>query len=243
MAKATKLTKLRMDELSGVDAGSNLSPGWIVEKSKAVKADVESFEKAIVGIFDGLASDDADLFFSDASDEIVKARKDVLEFIAKDLVEEEAETAETEEPTGPLAKFKAMFKTSDTETETETETSESAETETETDTETDTEETDTETETEETETETETDTAKAREEERDELIKGLATAVQAELEPIRDSVGALVDRVVDIEKFTARRSGLDGQESVETDDDSASEEGHITKALRVAMKTGKVDLT
>ena len=94
-------------------------------------------------------------------------------------------------------------------------------------------------ETEETEEESEEKTEKAADKE-ERLIKSLAAVMEEQLNPVRESVSALADRVGDVEKGTAQRLGLDGQEGGEDVEKSADQDTGIAKSLRVAMKTGHV---
>lgn len=103
---ATRLTKLRVKEISGVDAPANNLPGWLVMKSKDDLAQVEAFEKAIGMLHDELASDHADVYFSDAPPEVLKARADLIGYISQD-VEDDGETV-TEKSVGE--RFKSLFK-------------------------------------------------------------------------------------------------------------------------------------
>lgn len=90
----TQLTKLRLSELSGVDGAANEAEGWIVLKSREIKADLERFEKRIVGLNDLLVSEDADMYFNDAPESVRKAREAVADFLDQGLevVEEPTDT-------------------------------------------------------------------------------------------------------------------------------------------------------
>lgn len=83
----TRLTKLRVQEISGVDDPANELPGWLVVKSKEIDHDLRGFEKAIGDLFESLDSPEAELYFKDAPESVLKARDEMLKHLADDVEE------------------------------------------------------------------------------------------------------------------------------------------------------------
>lgn len=71
---ATQLTKLQMEEISGVDSPANEQPGWLVMKSADTQG-ADNIEAGAAALYSTLAA--ADQFLTAAPDEIAKA-KDTL---------------------------------------------------------------------------------------------------------------------------------------------------------------------
>lgn len=90
----TRMSELKIKELSGVDGPANELPGWIVAKSAEWKDEVREFEKQICGTYDGLTSEAADLYFGKAPEDVEKARHTLAEYMAKDM---EVNVPETED--------------------------------------------------------------------------------------------------------------------------------------------------
>jgi hypothetical protein len=86
---ATRLTKLRLNEISGVDDPANEQPGWIVAKSREFKTEIEDLERSVVALHELLASRDLDVYLDDAPAEVTKAREELIGHIAKDLEDDE----------------------------------------------------------------------------------------------------------------------------------------------------------
>jgi len=88
---STRLTNLKVNEISGVDDPANELPDWLVAKSKEWKNDMARFQDEIGGLYDGITSDEADLYFQSAPDEVVKARQTLALHMARDVEESEAQ--------------------------------------------------------------------------------------------------------------------------------------------------------
>lgn len=104
---ATRLKKLRVKEISGVDDPANEAPGWLMMKSRNALAELDRFEKEIGGIHDGLVGASADAYFADAPDEVIKARADLVSYLAED-VEEDPDPTPTQKSLGE--RFSDLFK-------------------------------------------------------------------------------------------------------------------------------------
>lgn len=104
---ATRLKKLRVKEISGVDDPANEAPGWLMMKSRNALAELDRFEKEIGGLHDGLVAPSADVYFADAPDEVIKARADLVSYLAED-VEEDPDPTPTQKSLGQ--RFSELFK-------------------------------------------------------------------------------------------------------------------------------------
>ncbi len=95
---ATKLSNLRIDELSGVRSPANEMPGWLVMKAKedpeGAMADLDAMESAVTKIKDALEA--LEPYLEDADDEVRKAHE-TLQKYAQELLGGESQA--TEEPT------------------------------------------------------------------------------------------------------------------------------------------------
>lgn len=244
---ATRLTKLRVKELSGVDDPAHKLPGWIVAKSAGWKVEVEALEKAIVSTYDGLRGEEADVYFIDAPDEVVKARELIVEHIAKDVEEDEAEEEEDVEEDAKKSVIKRVREiltgseeVQKADEEDETEEDESAAEEDEVD-ETVAEEDEVDEPV--AEDETEEDEPEVAEKAVDEIVEKLTSHLTETLEenisPVRDAIGAVVDRVDALEKHAAGRSSISGQDF---EDAEEAEVSGLTKAIAAAAAGKKVRL-
>lgn len=256
---ATRLTKLRLTEISGVDDPAHEIPGWIVAKSADWRADVEQFEKDIVGLYEGLTGGSADLYLNDAPDEVNKARDVLAVHLAKGLEDVEDEEEEDEEPARKrvVAKMREIFgveKDASEDTEDDEEEADGEEVAKESGSESEEEleedeEVDDEGETvakeSETEDEDEDEEEEARNEDdlsgisKSELQADLNQAVEQAMSPIREAVLSIADRVEGLEKHAASRRSLEGQE-VKFEDDTEPDE--LTKAIGSALRGNKVTI-
>jgi hypothetical protein len=100
----TRLTKLRLNEISGVDDPANAAPDWIVAKSAEFKTEIEDVEKAVIGLHELLGSQEVALYLGDDED-VAKARDALLEKIDADI----EEVPEEEETRGVISKVKEIF--------------------------------------------------------------------------------------------------------------------------------------
>ena len=257
---ATRIKKMKWNEISGVDAPANTTPGWMLQKSAEFADDIEAFEKAIVSFSDSLGSESVKLYFADAPENVRKALEDVSEYVDAGLEDEEDSEDETPEDEGTITKLRKLFKkdTTETEEETDEESDEDEEDENEDedvnkDEASDEDSEDDEDESDEDEDEDDEDSDEDDEDEDDvtkaertALVKDVVDAVNAQLDPIRESIGAIADRTGKLEKHAAGRTSIDGQEAYENDEDEdeQDERAGLHKAItRVARQGGKVTLT
>jgi hypothetical protein len=256
---ATRLTKLRMAELSGVDDPANEMPGWIVTKSKEWKAEVETFEKEVAGAYDGLRTDSMELYLNDAPEDVKKAHEVLVEHLSKGLESSEDEAAE-EEPAKKSVKerLRNMFSSDDEGVEKAEEPAGNGEApEPHDDEEVEAEEEPEVGDEEPSEPEDEPaeepegvekadeadeegpDPDASAEEEAD-VRKDIAETLAEQLEPLREAVVALADRTELLEKHAAGRVGLDGEDFSGAEGD---EPAPLSKSIHAALKNGKVTLT
>jgi hypothetical protein len=103
---ATRLSKLRLNEISGVDEPANDAPNWIVAKSAEFKAEIDDIERAVVGAYELLSSPEVSLYLGDAPGDVTKARDELIDHLEKDL-EEVEEPTETRK--GVTQKLREIF--------------------------------------------------------------------------------------------------------------------------------------
>jgi len=89
---------MKWAEISGVDAGANEAPGWLLQKSAEFGDEVEEFEKSIVSLYESLGSEAAKLYFEDAPEEVKKAVSAVHDHLDEGL-EDDGEDDDGEEGT------------------------------------------------------------------------------------------------------------------------------------------------
>lgn len=103
---STRLTNLRISELSGVDDPANQAPDWIVAKAREFRQDVSNIEKAVTGLYELLDSDEVELYMADAPDFVEKAREALRDHLASGL--EDAE--DNDEQEGLMKRLSKIFK-------------------------------------------------------------------------------------------------------------------------------------
>jgi hypothetical protein len=252
---ANRITKQKWDEISGVDAPANGSPGWLLQKAAD---EVEDFEAAIVDLHKALGSDSAKLFFKDSDEAVQKAVTKLLKHLDENIEEVEDDEDEGDEPEEVkkekrgIAKLAEILKVSVTKSEDGDEGDEPDENDEDEDTETsDADETDESAD--ETDDEDETDENKDEDDEDEPVAKATAlqksdvdaivSAFKEELDPIREAVGALADRTEGLEKHAAGRTSLLGQDGSEDEDDDGDENAVLHKAFTAAARgAGKIEL-
>lgn len=89
---ATKLAKLRIDEVSGVDEPANDSQDWIVMKSKTVLKEIEQAEDDAGQLYELLQKDEV---FSGAPEGVQKAREELSDHLDDILEEDDGEGPQT----------------------------------------------------------------------------------------------------------------------------------------------------
>lgn len=209
-----KLTKLRMKEISGVDDPANELPGWIVAKAKEWEGEVEDLEKSVGSLYDGLTGEAADLYFTDAPEDVAKARETLIGHMADDVEEVEKDSGEPdpepeETPARKQRRFRDAFRSKPAGDETpepeETPAKKAAELAPPPG----------EEPAEETPAETAEPEAPAVDEEAiaKSVVSDLAGVIRETVDPLRDAVAALADRTENLEKHAARPAGLRGQET------------------------------
>lgn len=130
---ATRIKKLKWQEISEVDAAANEAKGWIIQKAAKEAGD---FETAIVELQKALASDSAELFFENADEKVRKAVDRVLKHLDENLEEtdddDETDDSDEDEPVEKekrgLAKLKEIFSLAKAEEDETTEDNEAEET-------------------------------------------------------------------------------------------------------------------
>lgn len=75
-----------------------------------------------------------------------------------------------------------------------------------------------------------------QEDEQSDLVKSLSSVFEEQLAPMREAVVALADRTESLEKRSAGRAGLTGQDLMDEPTEGV-QEGGLSKALRVAAKS------
>lgn len=91
---ATKLAKLRIKEISGVDEPANDMPDWIVMKAKEVLGEIEQIEKDASSLRGLLDSHE---IFDGAPDKVVSANETLSGYLDEVLEEDDGEKAEKAE--------------------------------------------------------------------------------------------------------------------------------------------------
>lgn len=249
-----RLKKLKWEEISGVDAGANETPGWLLEKSKELGDQAQAFEKAVVSAAEAIDTDEVSLYFKGADEDVVKALETVRKHF-QDGIEDEDEGKEPDPITeGAVNKLISLFKgrsDSDSEEKDEEKTEKSEDKEDEKDESTEKSE-DKDESTEKSEDKEDESTEKSEEKsDEDEstekskdsdgldvekLAKAVGDGVNEELEPIRKAILGLAERMENVEKGTARSAGLEGQEGSENDKDEKSEKtSSVGKAITSAL--------
>lgn len=236
--KRTRLTKLRWDEISGVDDPANETPGWAVMKAKDIAEDVADVEKAVTGAYDNLYADGFDAYIYGAPEDVRKARELLLEHMERDIeiVEEDA-VPETEPVAkrGPLARLRDRLNGDETAPA-------PAETPAQKATEPPAPAGDAEREDElDVEALTKSVAATVSEDLAKQIGDVLADRFETELAPIREAVAATADRLESVEKSTATRMGAPGQE-LPTGGDEDPRQG-LAKAIRFAGANPGTKLT
>jgi hypothetical protein len=264
---ATRISKLKWDEISGVDHPANETPGWILQKAAD---EVEDFETAIVELHKSLGSDSVELFFKDADESVRKAVKKLVKHLDENLEEVDDDDDEDEEDVKKekrgIAKLRDIFgleKADDTTSSDDDDDTSDDETSDDEDDEDDTPDDEEKKDTDDDDTSDEDDETDEDEEKKpsddDELdededveksaltksaVGEIISALEKELEPIREAVGALADRTESLEKHATGRTSILGQDGSEDEDDDDDERAGLHKAITSAIRTGdKVTLT
>lgn len=259
---ATRLKKLRVREISGVDDPANEHPDWIVAKATGFKQEVEEFEKEIGDGFDILDGEAMELYLSDAPDDVRKAAEKLLEHLSKDVedddeVEDGSEADEVEEPTRKslgqrLREMAGVKKSADDEEDADEDEDESDEEGSE-----DEDESGDEDFEDEGDDEGDDDVEKAFGGiDPDQLAAAIESVVDArfdqhmakaagsyEDEVAREAVVSVADRLEAVEKHLSARTSLDGEELLGSDEPESTPRSELHKAVVGAVKHGKVTLT
>lgn len=255
---ATRISKLKWDEISGVDHPANETPGWILQKAAGEVAD---FETAIVELHKALGSDAAELFFKDADDKVRKAVSRVFKHLDESLEEVDDEDGDDEEKVEKrgLSKLAEILGATLTKSEDETsddddDSDESDDDDDDSDDESGDDADDEDESGDETSDEDDEDKGGDEDGEDDEPVSkssklqksdvdAIVSAFKEELDPIREAVGALADRTDGLEKHAAGRTSLLGQDGSE-DSDEDDEKAGLHKAFTGAIRSGeKITLT
>lgn len=96
---ATKLAKLRINEISGVDEPANEMPDWIVLKGKEILGEIERIEKSASSLRELLDSEE---IFKGASDKVLKANETLSGYLDDVLQDEDDEDETAEKATGSV---------------------------------------------------------------------------------------------------------------------------------------------
>lgn len=247
--KRRRLTKLKWDEISGVDAGANETPGFVLQKSKKLSKDAEKFEETVVKAAELVGTDEVKLYFADADDKVKKALDTVLKHFEEGLEEEKSDDDSEDDLVEKVAKRISKLLKGDSGDSSGDDEDESDEDDESGDSEDEDEsgdaDKDDESDDESGEDEDENVSKKSDKDDKqtldaEGLAKGLAEALGKELEPIKEAIVAIADRTENLEKASAGSSALSGQDEDGSEDDKDKKDSDsLSKAFAKVIKTGE----